>query len=154
MILFSSINHLHSFDGSSFLAFKVILLRSVIETKVMFLDENIGVYTSSKKPTTSHVPNQSKLKQFNSPLSQFIQKHKEYRLKKAQQKDSVELSDLYRDSSLSSNPFTQTVVVHPHDNLFPKEIPFSGSKVVKKPKTKRRAKYLTNKAKLTKIPSQ
>ena len=97
---------------------------------------------------------QSKLKQFNSPLSQFIQKHKDYHLKKAEQKKSIELSDLYRDSSLSSNPFTQTVVLQPHENLLSKEIPYSTAKVAKKAKTKRRTKYLANKAKFTKIPSQ
>jgi hypothetical protein len=82
---------------------------------------------------------------FNSPLSDFLKKHKEYRAKKVQHLNSVELTDLYRDGSIDKNPFTKTVVLRPDEELLTDP---------SKPQTNRRSKYLTNKKKVTQISKQ
>lgn len=84
-------------------------------------------------------------KNFNSPLSEFLKKHKEYRTKKAQHQNSVELIDLYRDGNIDKNPFTKTVVLKPDEELLTDQ---------NNPSTSRRSKYLTNKKKITKLSKQ
>lgn len=101
------------------------------------LNKSKGVLAKRSKMQNYLFNTQNEANKFNSPLSQFLKKHKDYRANKAKNQYSVELSDMGRDSSIEPNPFTQTVVLKPEEDLIFNVI---------KPKSKGRSKYLTKKS--------
>jgi len=123
-------------------------------TKPLVVDTTPRRTVKKQMKTKNTVGNKSKIhsyltqssqNKFNSPLSNFIQKHKEYRKRKEAQKNSVEISETYKNGSLYSHPFTQTIVLNSNEELLTNS---------KKAKTKRRTKYLTSKNQLIKKPTQ